>query len=52
MKLPTLPGFLLDIPEYQEITENDIYCPECWKYNKKRIMFFDKSENLYKCKVL
>ena len=51
MPLPHLDGGpLLDIPEYEEITENDIYCVQYWQYNKKRIMYFDKSDNLYKCR--
>jgi hypothetical protein len=32
MKYPTLPGFLLDIPEYEEITENEIRRNSNYRY--------------------
>jgi hypothetical protein len=28
---------------------NDIFCPICWEYDKKKIMHFDPQDNYYKC---
>ena len=52
MRLPILEGTLIDIPEYQEITEDMVYCPLCFHQNKRRIIFLDDTDIYYKCKVL
>jgi hypothetical protein len=48
MKLPTLPGNLLNIEPQDPTDENTIYCPKSWALNMKKIMYIEPDPNYYR----